>query len=186
MKCISRRACDAPGAVSWPSRGKEILHSPFTNGGKSAIIHPQSRYAPVAQWIEHRIPVPRVGGSSPFWRTKNGASPWGCTVFAFQIEGTRKSKCNSPVDCCLPTARRRQHLSVTSPFWRTKRALKKHAGGMFLARGRVPLRFQTHPVQGCGWNRSHFGERYPSGCLAFWYIRRDSKRALKNMPVACF
>ena len=26
-------------------------------------------YAPVAQWIEHRIPVPRVGGSSPFWRT---------------------------------------------------------------------------------------------------------------------
>ena len=23
-------------------------------------------YAPVAQWIEHRIPVPRVGGSSPF------------------------------------------------------------------------------------------------------------------------
>ena len=24
----------------------------------------------MAQWIEHRIPVPRVGGSSPFWRTK--------------------------------------------------------------------------------------------------------------------
>ena len=23
----------------------------------------------MAQWIEHRIPVPRVGGSSPFWRT---------------------------------------------------------------------------------------------------------------------
>ena len=28
------------------------------------------RNAPVAQWIEHRIPVPRVGGSSPFRRTK--------------------------------------------------------------------------------------------------------------------
>ncbi len=27
-------------------------------------------YAPVAQRIEHRIPVPRVGGSNPFWRTK--------------------------------------------------------------------------------------------------------------------
>ena len=26
--------------------------------------------APVAQWIEHRIPVPRVGGSSPFRCTK--------------------------------------------------------------------------------------------------------------------
>ena len=29
----------------------------------------------------------------------------------------------------------------------SKRALKKHAGGMFLARGRVPLRFQTHPIR---------------------------------------
>ena len=28
-----------------------------------------NEYAPVAQWIEHRIPVPRVGGSSPFRRT---------------------------------------------------------------------------------------------------------------------
>ena len=27
-------------------------------------------HAPVAQWIEHRIPVPRVGGSSPFRCTK--------------------------------------------------------------------------------------------------------------------
>ena len=29
--------------------------------------------APVAQWIEHQIPVLRVGGSSPFWRTIAGA-----------------------------------------------------------------------------------------------------------------
>ena len=40
-------------------------------------------YAPVAQWIEHRIPVPRVGGSSPFWRTKNRTSHAGCPVFAY-------------------------------------------------------------------------------------------------------
>ena len=52
-------------------------------------------------------------------RTKNGVSLWGYTVFVFPIKGTRKFKCNSPVDCCLPPARRRQHLSVTSPFWRT-------------------------------------------------------------------
>ena len=38
-------------------------------------------YAPVAQWIEHRIPVPRVGGSSPFWRTKSRLSHRGWPVF---------------------------------------------------------------------------------------------------------
>ena len=32
-----------------------------------------SKHAPVAQWIEHRIPVPRVGGSSPFRRTNKRA-----------------------------------------------------------------------------------------------------------------
>ena len=41
-----------------------------------------------------------------------------------------------------------------------EKGVKKHAGGMFLARGRVPLRFQTHPVQGCGWNRSHSTGRF--------------------------
>ena len=43
----------------------------------------------MAQWIEHRIPVPRVGGSSPFWRTKNGVSHPGYTVFD-SPGGTRK------------------------------------------------------------------------------------------------
>ena len=38
----------------------------FTNGQKPAIMFWLRRHAPVAQWIEHRIPVPRVGGSSPF------------------------------------------------------------------------------------------------------------------------
>ena len=34
------------------------------------------RHAPVAQWIEHRIPVPRVGGSSPFRCTKKEDAIW--------------------------------------------------------------------------------------------------------------
>ena len=38
-------------------------------------------HAPVAQWIEHRIPVPRVGGSSPFRCTKNSRYPFGCLEF---------------------------------------------------------------------------------------------------------
>ena len=36
---------------------------------RAAQIYAQAN-APVAQWIEHRIPVPRVGGSSPFRCTK--------------------------------------------------------------------------------------------------------------------
>ena len=61
---------------------------------------------PVGVWMEWKHLV-------------SGVSLWGYTVFVFSIKGTRTIKCNSPVDCCLPPARRRQHLSVTSPFWRT-------------------------------------------------------------------
>ena len=69
---------------------------------------------PVGVWIEWKHLV-------------SGVSLWGYTVFVFQIKGTRTIKCNSPVDCCLPPARRRQHLNVTSPFWRT--ATPKRKGG---------------------------------------------------------
>ena len=40
-----------------------------------------SANAPVAQWIEHRIPVPRVGGSSPFRCTKKERIPSGILSF---------------------------------------------------------------------------------------------------------
>ena len=72
----------------------------------------------MAQWIEHRIPVPRVGGSSPFWRTKNGSSHSGWPVFDVS-GGTRTIKYRCPVDICSAAAGRRRLLSVTSPFWRT-------------------------------------------------------------------
>ena len=61
-----------PVGISFPLYilyGKFFRNYPFTKCGKSAIIPWQDGYAPVAQWIEHRIPVPRVGGSSPFRRT---------------------------------------------------------------------------------------------------------------------
>ena len=69
---------------------------------------------PVGVWMEWKHLV-------------SGVSHLGYTVFVFPIKGTRKFKCNSPVDCCLPPARRRQHLNVTSPFWRT--ATSKRKGG---------------------------------------------------------
>ena len=43
---------------------------PLYKTGKACYNDLALKNAPVAQWIEHRIPVPRVGGSSPFRRTK--------------------------------------------------------------------------------------------------------------------
>ena len=53
-------------------RAKDSERNDFTFREKSAIISKQQ--APVAQWIEHQIPVLRVGGSSPFWRTTKKGS----------------------------------------------------------------------------------------------------------------
>lgn len=74
-------------------------------------------YAPVAQRIEHRIPVPRVGGSNPFWRTK-GRTREGA---AFEIPGGIRT-----IQCDLPVAGRRPVpywalRRETNPFWRTHR-----------------------------------------------------------------
>ena len=52
------------------------------------------RHAPVAQWIEHRIPVPRVGGSSPFRRTKKADTHSG--ICFFDLLGGRDSKDKIP------------------------------------------------------------------------------------------
>ena len=51
-------------------REEEFFGKTLYKKGKVCYNSLAIRYAPVAQWIEHRIPVPRVGGSSPFRRTK--------------------------------------------------------------------------------------------------------------------
>ena len=135
----------------------------------------------MAQWIEHRIPVPRVGGSSPFWRTKNGVSHPGYTVFVFQIKGTRKFKCNSPVDCCLPPARRRQHLSVTSPFWRT---LYNTQTGLE-SPWESPFLFQTRPV-GVWMEWKHLVSGVSLwGCTVFVFSIKGTRTIKCNSPVDC-
>ena len=48
----------------------------------------------MAQWIEHRIPVPRVGGSSPFRRTKKADTHSG--ICFFDLLGGRDSKDKIP------------------------------------------------------------------------------------------
>ena len=81
----------------------------------------------MAQWIEHRIPVPRVGGSSPFRRTnKRRSESIIHSVFYFcREEGTRKGGTSA-------------HTGV-----------RNMPGACFLARGRVHRR-KTHPARGVG------------------------------------
>ena len=87
-------------------------------------------YAPVAQWIEHRIPVPRVGGSSPFWRTKNRTSHSGCPVFAY-AKGLEQL--NAAVRW---TAAKRRLDGVCSIMSRVPSGVPPD--DLILARGRVP------------------------------------------------
>ena len=74
--------------------GRVFCVSPFTKLEKPAIICGLRKHAPVAQWIEHRIPVPRVGGSSPFRCTKQirGIPEWVSLLFVSRSaqEGTRR------------------------------------------------------------------------------------------------
>ena len=76
-------------------------------------------YAPVAQWIEHRIPVPRVGGSSPFRRTKKRKHHPVFPLFA----------------CAGRDSKGRPERSEG----------KKVSGGHFFSPWESPLSFQTHP-----------------------------------------
>ncbi len=73
---------------------RDFSFSPFTKPEKPAIMSWLTD-APVAQWIEHRIPVPRVGGSSPFRCTKQmrGIPIWVSLSFVSPSgrEGTRKA-----------------------------------------------------------------------------------------------
>ena len=57
--------------------------------------------APVAQWIEHRIPVPRVGGSSPFRCAKNQTSLWMSGFLLFSGELERFNRNRPATYCCL-------------------------------------------------------------------------------------
>ena len=77
-------------------------------------------YAPVAQWIEHRIPVPRVGGSSPFWRTKKEVIPLGWPLFwyiGWDSKGRRQRSCR-----------------------------KKESGGLFFSPWESPFPFRRIPL----------------------------------------
>lgn len=60
-----------------------------------------------------------AGFESPLSHQKKLIPKW-VSAF-FDIKGTRTIKCNSPVDCCHPAARRRMLLRVTSPLSRTKK-----------------------------------------------------------------
>ena len=78
----------------------------FTKSEKLAIIHKLSSNAPVAQWIEHRIPVPRVGGSSPFRCTKKTRYRMVPGLFAYCRMGAkgrpdRRAGKKCPVDTFL-------------------------------------------------------------------------------------
>ena len=114
-------------------------------------------YAPVAQRIEHRIPVPRVGGSNPFWRTKSRAREGA----AFDMPGgIRIIKCDLPVAGRRPASNWALRYK-TNPFWRTKSRTPEGAafdmpGGIRIIKcdlpvaGRRPasnwaLRYKTNP-----------------------------------------
>ena len=50
-------------------KAEKVVITPLYKTNKPCYNKQAVSNAPVAQWIEHRIPVPRVGGSSPFRRT---------------------------------------------------------------------------------------------------------------------
>ena len=120
-------------------------------------------YAPVAPWIEHRIPVPRVGGSSPFWRTKNRTSHAGCPVFAY-AKGLEPS--NAKVrwtfakrrldGVCSVMSRVPSGVPPGSPlFWyiswdskgrRQRSCRKKESGGLFFRPWESPFPFRRIPL----------------------------------------
>ena len=55
-----------------PEKAEKVVITPLYKTDKPCYNKQAVSNAPVAQWIEHRIPVPRVGGSSPFRRTNKG------------------------------------------------------------------------------------------------------------------
>ena len=85
------------------------------------------RHAPVAQWIEHRIPVPRVGGSSPFRRTKKADTHLG--ICFFDLFRGRDSKDKIPQSGGLwaaPAGRRRTLQFANGKLHRVPSGLPRH------------------------------------------------------------
>ena len=98
----------------------------------------------MAQWIEHRIPVPRVGGSSPFRCTKKWVIHLDDPLFA--PEGTREPVTN------VTRAVERYH-----PYWRgtiqphgfySLRSTERHIGCSLRFRGSVHFLNQHIPKTG--------------------------------------
>ena len=117
----------------------------------------------MAQWIEHRIPVPRVGGSSPFWRTKNRTSHAGCPVFAYakgleQLNAAvRWTAAKRRLDgICSIMSRVPSGVPPGWPlFWyiswdskgrRQRSCRKKESGGLFFSPWESPFPFRRIPL----------------------------------------
>lgn len=99
-------------------RSEDYGKNDFTFRAESAII--RSEQAPVAQWIEHQIPVLRVGGSSPFWRTKKEVILSGWPLFwyiSWDSKGRRQRSCR-----------------------------KKESGGLFFSPWESPFPFRRIPL----------------------------------------
>ena len=102
----------------------------------------------MAQWIEHRIPVPRVGGSSPFRCTKKAVTHLGNRFFD-SPGGTRKDG---------PTEGRAKKCPVDT----------------FLVRGRVPC-FADASATDVDANQLQVSPKSSERMASFLVWGRDSK-----------
>ena len=103
----------------------EISHFPLYKTEKDC--YNSLADAPVAQWIEHQIPVLRVGGSSPFRRTKQKRGyPNGYPLFCSLRGGTRRCEMQIPGGHLPPPV---QTLVATLQFAFGK--LKRVPSGVF-------------------------------------------------------
>ena len=137
----------------------------------------------MAQWIEHRIPVPRVGGSSPFWRTKKALPHRGGAFLVCQkrLEKGVKKTCRwhvfSPRESPSPIsdASRPGMWMESEPFrcevsiWIPRllvhlkgleKGVKKTCRWHVFSPRESPSPISDTSHQGCGWNRSHSTGRF--------------------------
>ncbi len=79
---------------------------------KYAIISKPRRCGGIGRHKGLKIPRRKKRtGSIPVTGTKKRDTPNGGIPFLIAVPGSNPSKCNSPVGCCLPPARWRQHLN---------------------------------------------------------------------------
>ena len=76
--------------------------------------------AGVAHPVERHLAKVEVASSSLVTRSKKEKQMRKHLLFFFGRKEARKLKCSSPVESCLPPARRRQHHSVSSLVTRSQ------------------------------------------------------------------